>query len=166
MRGGNHIRSALSPEGFFSSLLEELRKRDAHVPREIANDRAADNWRIILNIADQIGAEWPAKARAAAIAIEGVESGPDADGAEGIRLLADCRTIFDVRRELKHTKEEADEISAANLIIELCALEENPWKDYGFGKPITERRFAVILRDFGIKSKKRTEVAPQFRTGR
>jgi hypothetical protein len=94
---------------------------------------------------------------AAAIAIEGVESEPDADGAEGIRLLADCRTVFDVRRELKHTKEEADEISAANLIIELCALEENPWKDYGFGKPITERRFAVILRDFGIKSKKRTK---------
>ena len=39
--------------------LELLRARDAHVPQKIANDRAADNWRTLLNIADVIGGKWP-----------------------------------------------------------------------------------------------------------
>ena len=71
--------------------LEELRGHDARVPSQITNDRAADNWRTLLSIADMLGGEWPAKARAAALAIEGVEDEPDAGQTPGLRLLADCR---------------------------------------------------------------------------
>ncbi|MGO8780423.1 MAG: DUF3631 domain-containing protein [Rhodomicrobium sp.] len=128
--------------------LEELRGRDAAVPRELVNDRAADNWRVLLDIAEQIGGEWPARARVAALAVEGVESEPDADGGEGIRLLADCRTVFE--------KRDATVLSAADIIVELCNLEENPWADYRFGKRITETAFGQLLKPFDIKSRRDT----------
>jgi hypothetical protein len=75
--------------------LDELRKLDALVPDQL-NGRQADNWRALFNIADRIGGEWPAKARAAALAIEGAESEcENASPTSGIRLLADCQTVFE-----------------------------------------------------------------------
>ena len=50
--------------------LDQLRKLDAPVPAQL-HDRQADNWRAQFNIAELLGGEWPAKARAAALAIEG-----------------------------------------------------------------------------------------------
>jgi len=122
---------------------EELRGHDARVPSQITNDRAADNWRTLLSIADQLGGKWPARARAAALAIEGVEDEPDAGQTPGVRLLADCKTVFENRT--------AEALSARDLIDEICSLEESR-----LGKRITESGFAAILKPFGIKSKRET----------
>jgi putative DNA primase/helicase len=51
------------------------------------NDRAADNWRPLLAIADMAGGDWPVKARTAALAL----SGDDTSDTDSTRttLLAD-----------------------------------------------------------------------------
>jgi putative DNA primase/helicase len=105
--------------------LDRLRNLDASVPGQL-HDRQADNWRALFNIADQVGGEWPAKARAAALAIEGAESECENDSpTSGIRLLADCRMVFE--------DEGATELSAKEIIARLCALDETPWRDYRSG---------------------------------
>jgi putative DNA primase/helicase len=126
--------------------LDDLRKLDARVPDQL-NDRQADNWRALFNIADQAGGEWPAKARAAALSIEGAAS-ENTGQTSAIRLLADCRTIFE--------DEGATELSAREIIARLCALEETPWADYRLGKKISEPAFAALLEPYGIKSKRET----------
>jgi putative DNA primase/helicase len=128
--------------------LDELRKVDALVPGQL-NDRQADNWRALFNIADRIGREWPAKARAAALAIEGAAGDCESTcETSPVRLLADCRTIFE--------DQDATELSAKEIIAGLCGLEEAPWADYRSGKPITQPAFARLLEPFGIKSKRIT----------
>ena len=122
--------------------LEQLRKLDAPVPAQL-HDRQADNWRAQFNIAELLGGEWPSKAREAALTIEGATC--ECENA-GVRLLADCRTVFEDR--------DATELSAADIIAGICSLEESPW--YRSGKPITERGFADILEPFGLKSRRKT----------
>ena len=54
------------------------------------NDRAADNWRPLLAIADLAGGNWPKEARRAACLLSGEEQ----DGAIGVELLRDIRSVF------------------------------------------------------------------------
>ena len=101
----------------------------------------------------RFGGEWPDKARAAARSIEGAGSEePDADHIEGIRLLADIKTVFNRRKGLNGKPVEA--LSAADIIAEICNLEENPWADYKFGRRLSEMAFGQLLKDFEIKSRK------------
>ena len=128
--------------------LDQLRKLDARIPAQL-HDRQADNWRALFTIADLIDGELPAKARAAALASEGAADECEAASEKSaVRLLADCRTVFE---DL-----DATELSAAEIIAEICNLEENPWADYRRGKPITEKAFADLLGPFGIKSRRKT----------
>ena len=60
------------------------------VPTEL-HDRAADNWYPLLTVADLAGAEWPDRARRAALELSGAT--PDGD-ALVIELLADVRAAF------------------------------------------------------------------------
>jgi hypothetical protein len=103
-------------------------------------DRDADVWEPLIAIADMIGGEWPARTRAAAVAL--VHAGKDAEPSLGIRLLADLRTVFDAE----------DELPSKTILASLCALEEAPWGDLK-GKPIDERGLARRLRQYGVKSK-------------
>ena len=54
------------------------------------NDRAADNWRPLLAIADLAGGEWPQLAREAALIL----SGEAQDGAINVELLKDTWLAF------------------------------------------------------------------------
>jgi putative DNA primase/helicase len=127
--------------------LESLCKRDALVPDKIINDRAADNWRSLLNIADQIGGEWPEKARRAALAMEGARQDAEPD-TESRRLLADIRSVF---RNHKFEKGEPEALKIAELIAGLT-LAESPWRSYNRGKPISEVQFGRLLSPYGIQS--------------
>src|SRR5262249_22052205 len=88
------------------------------------------------------GGEWPRLARDAAKAQSGVSDDQD----KGIELLRDIRRIF------KQTR--LDRFGARSLVSHLIALEEAPWADWRSGKPISDRGVAVILNDYGIKSRK------------
>ena len=49
--------------------LDHLREMDPPVPQGL-HDRAADNWRPLLSIADLAGGEWSQRSREAAVALE------------------------------------------------------------------------------------------------
>ncbi len=123
--------------------LDELRAADPTVPEEL-DDRAADNWRPLLAIADLAGGHWPAKAREAARRLSAGEQ--RADSSLGVQLLADLRVIF--------TDRFTDRMPSAVLCDALANLPDRPWGEYGKrGKPISQRQVSLLLAPFGITPK-------------
>ncbi len=123
--------------------VEELKDADPDVPESL-NDRAADNWRPLLAIADRAGGDWPDRARTAALILSGGERDPEADGV-GVALIGDCVSIFKDRG--------VDRLSTTDLIVELVKVEGRPWPEWNKGKPITPRALGRLLKPFGIVSK-------------
>jgi hypothetical protein len=116
-----------------------LKLIDADPPMpDSLHDRAADNWRPLLTIADRVGGRWPELARKAACDLTGVED----DGALNVTLLTDVRTAFGSNAVMK----------SADLVAALIADPEAPWAEYNRGKPITQRQLARMLGQFGIIS--------------
>jgi hypothetical protein len=56
------------------------------------SDRSADSWEPLLALADAAGADWPDRARRAALVLSGVEEIDDERS--DVQLLADIRTFF------------------------------------------------------------------------
>jgi hypothetical protein len=110
---------------------------DPIVPESL-NDRAADNWRPLVAIADLLGVG--DEAREAAIKLSG---GEVVDDSEGIRLLNDLRSLF----------HHQDKYPTKVLITALESVEEAPWGDYRAGKPITAQQLAKRLKPFSIGPK-------------
>ena len=115
--------------------------REPEMPPELHN-RAADNWRVLLAIADDLG--HGEKARAAAIAL----SAGRLDEDPGIVLLTDIRKVFDGSG--------VDRISSSALITALLELEDSLWHDWRGPKDdraprkINPSELARLLRSFGI----------------
>ena len=66
------------------------------------------------------------------------------DPAIGIQLLADIRTAFEAFN--------TERMTSATMIAELVKDEEAPWVEYGKGgKPITQKKLADLLKEFGIR---------------
>lgn len=121
--------------------IDALKDADPAVPDEL-NDRAADNWRPSLAIADRVGGEWPQKAKEAALSISGgKELG---DSSIGVELLSDIQTYF--------IENNASEVDTQKLLEYLHGLEERPWQEWGNkGRPITPQHLAKNLEKFGIR---------------
>jgi putative DNA primase/helicase len=118
--------------------LDELREADPAVPASL-NDRAQDNYRPLLALADAIGGPWPARARAAALALGGDEAAEDAR----TELLADIKVVF----------EAADNpvvMASADIIKGLVDMEDRPWSEWSKGKPITGSKLARTLKSFQV----------------
>jgi putative DNA primase/helicase len=115
-----------------------LTDADPVVP-DTLNDRAADNWRPLLAIADLAGGAWPDQARDAASLL----SGESHDTSINVGLLADIRLVF---------SEDTDMIRSADLVSKLVADAERPWAEWSRGKPLTQKQLAGLLRPFGIIS--------------
>jgi putative DNA primase/helicase len=118
-----------------------LCETDPEVPNGL-HDRAADNWRPLLAIADAVGGEWPARARAAALELSGGASS-DAES-HRVRLLRDVRTIFQTNGW--------DRVASQALCDELAGIEEAPWSEWRKGKPISPAQLARMLKPFGVGS--------------
>jgi hypothetical protein len=113
--------------------------RDPDMPPGLYN-RAADNWRPLLAIAEAAAGPWPQMARQAAAAL----AGGDIDEVSRTELLlADVRDIF---AELN-----AAEITSAALIERLGEIVPRPWAEYGKScKPITQNKLARLLKPLGV----------------
>jgi hypothetical protein len=61
-------------------------------------DRAADTWEPLLAVADQVGGHWPARARAACVAMVHESEQDDAEQSMGVQLLSDIRDIWEEGR--------------------------------------------------------------------
>lgn len=117
--------------------LGALRRADPPTPSGL-NDRAADNWRTLLAIADTLGGHWPAKARAAVVELV---SEDDGDEAAAVLLLQDLRDLFE-----RH----GSRLSSAGIVKDLEGMEDRPWPEWKAGRPITARQLARLLKPFGI----------------
>jgi hypothetical protein len=126
--------------------LEELRRVDPKTPFGL-NDRQADNWRALLAIADAAGGKWPAKARAAAIAL----SQEDDAEMRGVMLLMDIKEVFEAKGEPEY-------LTSQSIVEALVAMEERPWAEYSKGKPLTKNALARALKPFKVEPK---DVGPE-----
>ena len=121
--------------------LGQLRCADPVLPA-VLDDRAADNWRMLVAIADLAGGDWGRRARTAAIGL----SAADADSAQarGELLLQDIRDYFDQTGK--------DRAPSMHLVAHLNNLEGRPWHEYARGNPMSQNQLANLLRPFGINS--------------
>jgi hypothetical protein len=117
---------------------------DPPLPK-ILRSRTADNWRVLISIADSLGnAYWSETARKMAETFAGGFYDEDAC----VALLYDIRTIFH--------REGTDRIKSAILVKMLCELEEgvgiwSAWRgeaDDQTPHPITQGGVAALLRRF------------------
>ncbi|NJL28745.1 MAG: DUF3631 domain-containing protein [Thermoanaerobaculia bacterium] len=122
-----------------SDVRERLVQADPEVPEEL-NDRAADNWRALLAIADAAGGEWPELARKAATESAAFR---EEDPSARVRLLEDIRAIFERSGQPK--------MFSRDIVAKLLELEDRPWPEWKRGKPLTVRQLASLLLPFGAK---------------
>lgn len=128
-----------------SDHMESLAARDPVDPSGL-NDRACDNWRALLALADELGGMWPVRARDAAAALSGVDREAERDPTDGVQLLTDIRAIFSECGQ--------DSLTPVSLVFSLCELPDGVWMDWRFGKSITDKWVAKLLKPFGIKSRR------------
>ncbi|WP_367134733.1 DUF3631 domain-containing protein [Saccharothrix sp. HUAS TT1] len=133
------IREALAE--WMAGVGEEVGAATPVMPEGVT-DRPAEIWEPLLAIADAAGGHWPDTARAACRYF--VEEATKVPVSDGIRLLADLRTLFSERR--------TDRMSTAEILLALHALDESPWSDF-HGKPLNAHGLAAELRTYGVRVK-------------
>ena len=116
--------------------------QDPAMPSSVQH-RMADNWRVLLSIADELG--HGEAARAAAVAL--CAGRPDED--YGVLALRHIERIFLVR--------EIDRILSADLVNALIGIDDAPWHDWRGPKDdrpprkLTQADLAWPLRPFDIR---------------
>ena len=104
---------------------------------EGVEDRPADVWEPLLQVADEAGGHWPKTAREACVELVKVSISREAS--LGVKLLSDLRDVFGAM----------DKLSTESVLERLCGIEESPWSDLR-GKPLDARRLARMLRQYEI----------------
>ena len=125
---------------------QALRDADPEMPKAL-HDRACDNWRGMLAIADLARWEWPEMARIAAQTLSMQGSEQD-DQSRGVMLLADIHHVFGDKA--RRGGADSDRISSTDLVDALVALTDRPWATWSRGKPISAAAVARRLKDFSI----------------
>jgi hypothetical protein len=119
---------------------------DPAMPEGLRN-RAADNWRILLSIADACGSAWGELAREAAVALS---RGQDED--LGVLLLSDIRDTFDRRPTI-------DRLASTVIVAELNERPHGLWsewrgpRDDQTPRKLSTGEMARMLSPFGIRPK-------------
>jgi hypothetical protein len=102
------------------------------------NNRLNANWKLLLQIAQHAGGGWPEQARRSAIYLSRAPYEPSV----GVQLLAALRATF--------TKNRTD-ITSEQVVQELLADPNSPWREYRGRGPITKNQVAALLRDYDIR---------------
>ena len=119
---------------------DSLAETDPVMPPTIFN-RAADNWRPLLAMAELAGRQWPDRARQAVIELS---AAADDAVSSGVLLLGDIRELF-------HRDPLGDTLFTHEILYTLQQYENRPWLEWKNGKPITNRQLAALLKPYGIK---------------
>jgi hypothetical protein len=118
--------------------LQALAVAEPAVPA-LLGDRAADNWRTLLAIADELAPEWGRRARDAAEALAQIGT----EEAINERLIHDIGTILAAK--------DADRIPSQELAASLAELEGSAWAEWRGSMPLSKYQLARLLRPFGIQ---------------
>jgi hypothetical protein len=117
----------------------ELSSSDPEVPDALHN-RAADNWRPLLAVADQVAGGWPKRAREVAQAAVAASD----EQSINIMLLGDIRKAFQAAG--------ADRLATEEITEFLNELEDRPWAEWKAGKPLSKASLSRMLRKLDIFS--------------
>jgi hypothetical protein len=109
-------------------------------------DRDADVWEALLAVADAAGGDWPARARAAAVAL--VAQTKASPPSLGILLLRHVHEIFNPATS--NGSEPFDALWTDTLLERLHQVEEAPWADL-HGKPLDARGLANRLGKYEVR---------------
>ncbi len=134
----------------FPAVREEIRKwastcslaSDPEMPPTLRN-RAADNWRVLLAIADNLGHGEIARCAGMKLASNCLDEDP------GVVLLGDIRNVFQARS--------MERIASATLVEALLAFDDsfwNEWRGPNDDRPprkLTQGELARMLRPFDIR---------------
>src|SRR5439155_25602256 len=120
-------------------VLATLAGADPQLPATL-DDRAADNWRPLVAIADLAGGVWPERARRAAVLLSG---GRADDLGARVRLLTDLHALF--------AEKGTDRLASEDMVAALVAMEDRPWPEWSKGRPLTKRGLARLLEPFGVR---------------
>jgi hypothetical protein len=121
---------------------EHLRELHQATPQMPLEDRAADTWEPLIAVADLAGGDWPDRARDAALTITQAEAQQEEDTSAGVRLLGDLRAVF----------AGDDALYSTTILDRLHKLEDAPWSDW-YGRPLSTRELAKLLRPYQVRSK-------------
>jgi putative DNA primase/helicase len=119
---------------------DALAKTDPAMPATIFN-RAADNWRPLLAMAELAGDDWPDRARQAVIELS---AAADDAVSSGVLLLGDIRGLF-------HRDPPCHVLFTHEILDALQQDEDRPWPEWKNGQPITSRQLAALLKPYGIR---------------
>lgn len=144
----------LQPETFYSTTHRKILRLVQDLKTFIAasnptlpaglNDRAADNWRPLLQIAEALGPEWLSIAMQTAIKISRMSDIDSLDPAE--QLIRDIKGIFDQASG-------ATFLTADELHTRLLDIDAGLWAEFERGQPLTRARLGRMLTPFGIHSR-------------
>ncbi len=102
------------------------------------DDRASDNWRPLIALADAAGGKWPGRARAAAVALSGRRN----DDGIAVAVLAAIKDLF----AAQHT----NRLGSKAIVAALTADPTARWSESNRGRPLSEAQLARLLRPFEI----------------
>jgi hypothetical protein len=114
---------------------EQLCDASPNTPDGI-EDRAADNWRPLLAIAEVAGGQWPEWARAACLVLSGVA---DETGELTVVLLSDIQDVF------VSDEAQPDRLPTQDLVASLRAIQDHPWAT------LTPYGLSLLLKPFNIR---------------
>lgn len=140
------------------AVLEKASGIEPVMPDEL-NDREQDKWEplfVVGHLADvsrvpavtvvSDDSGWLGKIRKAALALSHEDSDTE-PASNSEQLLKDIHSIFN--SELTEVKR----IKTAELLSRLNSLEDAPWSNFAYGKPLEGRGLAGILKPHNIKPK-------------
>jgi hypothetical protein len=130
--------------GWAAANTEEV--TDYYVQNDLSflSDRDAEIWLSLFAVLDVADRTRAAELQITAEQLSGAKSANEPTEL-GIKLLADVRQIF------AGPLDSAEQATSEGLLNSLKDLDESPWKDLGFGKPLNARKLAELLRPYEIR---------------
>jgi hypothetical protein len=122
---------------------------EPEVPESLS-DRMGDNWRPLMTIAEVCGGDWPARARAAAVALSGATFKQDQEPA--VELLKDLYLLlYEPEKDGPALAAGEDGVVPTKDVLgALAALEDRPWSTWRADKPMTGAALARVLGSLDI----------------
>jgi len=136
-REGRRLGTSISKafDAWASTAMPALQDARPDIPL-VLGDRAADVLEPLLAIADMAGADWPQRARQAAVTLMGEVD----DDAVAIQLLADLKDIFGTREAM----------ATGEILHQLAERDDRPWATWSKGQRMTGHALARLLKPFGV----------------
>lgn len=121
----------------------EAVKFDIDATPAMANDRARQNWAVLVAFADALG---PVAHAAVLKATADLSDTSEIEENIEVDLLSDLRDLLKLQK--------STHIESAVIVKELLKLKERPWGEVNRGKELTENKLARMLKPFKMAPEK------------